>query len=334
MAPSALPTFAALDFDRARVFQTRDLDEIRECSARALSPHSLSVVGTRNPLDARLDHLPLGELSLMRLRWGAPVAVDPDRLSGYYLLSMPTRGCAEFSLDRWRHTVTPLQAAVVSPSQRFHFQSQSDFEQVLLRVDRQAVENSWQALAGRPLPRTLTFDSALRTDGPGWQALQPVLQLLARSLPGAGRPGAGTHLLARVQDMVVLTLLTQLAHDQQGQLLPTAGAAPPACVRRAQDHMRAHLAEPLTASGLALACGVPLRTLQAAFQRSHGCGPMRWLREQRLDRVREALIAGGAEAAPVTDTALRFGFTHLGEFSRHYRHKFGETPSQTVARHR
>jgi transcriptional regulator GlxA family with amidase domain len=34
----------------------------------------------------------------------------------------------------------------------------------------------------------------------------------------------------------------------------------------------------------------------------------------------------------VTDTALQFGFTHLGEFSKAYRLQFGETARETLRR--
>jgi AraC-like DNA-binding protein len=61
-------------------------------------------------------------------------------------------------------------------------------------------------------------------------------------------------------------------------------------------------------------------------------GPLQWLREQRLHRVRETLLSGDDESQSVTATALRFGFTHQGEFSKAYRRAFGETASRTLGR--
>jgi len=59
---------------------------------------------------------------------------------------------------------------------------------------------------------------------------------------------------------------------------------------------------------------------------------MQWLRRERLHAVRAALLADPAPRPSVTQTALRFGFTHLGEFARAYRRAFGEAPSETLAR--
>jgi transcriptional regulator GlxA family with amidase domain len=58
---------------------------------------------------------------------------------------------------------------------------------------------------------------------------------------------------------------------------------------------------------------------------------MQWLRRQRLEAVRGGLMQAAAPAS-VSHTALRFGFTHFGEFSRAYRQAFGEMPTQTLRR--
>jgi AraC family transcriptional regulator, ethanolamine operon transcriptional activator len=60
-----------------------------------------------------------------------------------------------------------------------------------------------------------------------------------------------------------------------------------------------------------------------------GTSPARFLRDARLDRARHALAAG---AANVTEIAGWFGFGELGQFARHYRERFGETPRETLAR--
>jgi len=66
------------------------------------------------------------------------------------------------------------------------------------------------------------------------------------------------------------------------------------------------------------------------MQQQHGLSPMAWLRQRRLERVREGLRSG--PQADVTSVALAHGFTHLGRFSQYYSRAFGEQPSQTRRR--
>jgi AraC family transcriptional regulator, ethanolamine operon transcriptional activator len=50
--------------------------------------------------------------------------------------------------------------------------------------------------------------------------------------------------------------------------------------------------------------------------------------------VRRALASGGAGVRLVKSVALAHGFWHLGNFARDYRERFGEAPSETLARAR
>ena len=137
----------------------------------------------------------------------------------------------------------------------------------------------------------------------------------------------------RLQDLLLTTLLLSQPHSRSARPGPV-GHVTSVRVRRAQGYMHAHLEAPLTLSGIAAAVGLPTRTLQWAFKQSEGVGPMQWLRQQRLLAVREALLSDDAESARIADTALRFGFGHLGEFSQAYRRAFGETPRETRLRRR
>jgi len=337
----ALHPLRAVDFRPGRLYDTDDLDEARERCGRVFNPHTLQVLGPGQRLRASMDHLPLGPLSLNRLRWGAPVAVDPDRLSDYYLISIPVQGRARFELGGRETEVSPGCAGLVSAEPRFRFRASEGFDQIVLRLEASAVLAGWQALTGAPANRPIRFDCALPMSGRAWQSLQPVLTLLAEAAAGEHDTRALPHLTARAQEQLVTLLLLRQPHN----LLPRSAERPaPRHLRQAEAYMLARLDTPLTLGEVALACGVARRTLQAAFQRTRGEGPMQWLRRQRLAAVHAALrgesgAGAGADAcrdgaASVTQTALRFGFTHLGEFARAYRLAYGETPGQTRLRRR
>jgi transcriptional regulator GlxA family with amidase domain len=114
-----------------------------------------------------------------------------------------------------------------------------------------------------------------------------------------------------------------LAGDTQRQLLPRV-------VRRAQEYMAAHAAQPLSLADVCGEVGCGARALQQAFRQHVGQGPMEFLRELRLDRVREELKASarGADGG-VREVAQKYGFLHLGHFAAQYRARFGERPSET-----
>jgi transcriptional regulator GlxA family with amidase domain len=116
-----------------------------------------------------------------------------------------------------------------------------------------------------------------------------------------------------------------LAGEAQRSLLPRV-------VRRAQEYMAAHADEPLSLADVCSEVGCSARALQLAFRQHAGQGPMEFLREIRLDRVRAELLASaGVAAVGVREVAQKYGFLHLGHFAAQYRARFGERPSETRA---
>lgn len=71
------------------------------------------------------------------------------------------------------------------------------------------------------------------------------------------------------------------------------------------------------------------RTLQRLFSKEFDKSPMQYLKQFRLKRANVDLKNALAEET-VTMIAFRYGFFHLGQFSKDYKNEFGESPSQTL----
>lgn len=103
-------------------------------------------------------------------------------------------------------------------------------------------------------------------------------------------------------------------------------------VRCAVELVNAHPEELFNSLQLATAASVSVRQLQKAFLDFTGVTPSAWLKLRRLNAARRDL-ASAHPRLTVAEVAMRWGFWHLGRFSREYRQLFQELPSQTVARH-
>lgn len=99
--------------------------------------------------------------------------------------------------------------------------------------------------------------------------------------------------------------------------------------RRAEDWMRAHLAEPIRVPDVCLALRVSRRELEYAFRAVFDQSPRDFLQALRLNAIRRALRS---RPQPLTTLAFDCGITHLSRFAAEYRSLFGENPSQTAAR--
>ena len=95
------------------------------------------------------------------------------------------------------------------------------------------------------------------------------------------------------------------------------------------EWVRANLHVPINLTELERRSGYSRRTLQLAFQQRFGCGPVHWIRRQRLDQARQALLQP-QPGDTVSSVAARFGFQNLAAFSRAFRAQFGFKPSELI----
>jgi AraC-like DNA-binding protein/tetratricopeptide (TPR) repeat protein len=117
---------------------------------------------------------------------------------------------------------------------------------------------------------------------------------------------------------------------KNGRLTPGQTVLPRS-ITRALNAMQTAPHHTLNLSELAAIGNVSARTLQRQFKKFLGKTPLAILRDIRFDYARWQLLRLSPTAS-ITDIALRCGFSHLGRFSVEYRRRYGEKPSQTLAR--
>lgn len=327
-----LPSPSIRDTAPVRLFQSHDLDETRSSVGRVFKPHDLGVVGRRQKLDAFMDHLSLGKASINRLCYGADVSIEPDRLDDFLLVQMPLRGSAQIRCGDQHITSSPATASVITPSLPLHMRWQGQCDQLIIRLERSALEAACSAQLGYALPRPIEFQLGMDLHsqyGAGWKAL---VEFLAFS-PFAADTSRHPLIARQVEHLLVTTLLAQHPHSYTQVLARPVATPPKPYVQRAQDYILAHYGEPITIDTLARHSAIGARSLHKGFQQHAGISPMAFLRLVRLQKVREELLRSRdlPEAANITRVALDAGFTHLGHFTQAYRAQFGETPTQTAS---
>ena len=139
--------------------------------------------------------------------------------------------------------------------------------------------------------------------------------------------------LARSHRLIASDLLPLLINCFSPDVCPRFCAHPfrrATLVQEAEDYMRDHLDEPITLEAICTAVKTSKSALSYGFKDIFGLSPMAYLKTVRLNGVRRALKASDPTQATVLGIANRYGFWHMGHFSRDYRQMFGESPSNTL----
>lgn len=323
-----------LPLQRYRLFESHDMDEARESVARVFCPHGLGLLRPRAELDACHHSASLfRHVSLNYVQYGPGVHIEPGYLQDFFLLQIPLRGGAEIRCGTQQVQASARLASLPSPTEPLSMRWSDDSPHLIVRVARSALLSRLESLLQAPVGQPLVFELGVPLDQPALSPLVHFIDYLRRTLDAGNALQAKGPLAEHAEEYLVSTLLMSAAHshsralagDQERSLLPRV-------VRRAQEYMAAHAEQPLSLADVCQAAGCSARALQTAFRQHAGRGPMEFLRELRLDRVRADLQAGAAAGSGIREAAQKYGFLHLGHFAAQYRSRFGERPSDTTAR--
>ena len=104
-------------------------------------------------------------------------------------------------------------------------------------------------------------------------------------------------------------------------------------VRKAEEISRSYRDKPLTLQKLCEELETSSTALSCGFQEVFGVSPMAYIKMQRLNGLRRALMIADTKLLTVMEVAHEWGFWNAGHLSQDYKEMFGELPSKTLRSH-
>ncbi|CAB3638504.1 AraC-like ligand-binding domain-containing protein [Achromobacter pestifer] len=318
--------------NRHCLLNSGNVSEITDQVSQHLWSHRMCVAQGK-PLRSQLYGVFFGSAALFDLHYGAEVEIDAGDIASYYLIRITLQGSGQVTLGNRHAVMREGGLTISSPSEPSVISIGRDCRNLILRVERQALEHQLQRLLDRPLRHALVFDLEVDADAPGLAAVRETLDYLCRLYQHPAINGVTQTLATGFSDYLLALLLTQLPHNYSDLLRADHRQPLPQHVRRARDYIETHVDETISLADLAAHCGVSIRTLQNGFAQFLKQSPSDYVRNQRLTLVHAALEAAHTGDS-VTDILLRHGVTSFGHFATHYRKRYGCLPSDTLRRHR
>ncbi|MHC8285510.1 AraC family transcriptional regulator [Pseudomonas sp. XS1P51] len=304
--------------------------EVKDRVSHYLWPHQMKMQ-QGGALQSQLYGVFFGSSALFDLHYGAPVEIDAGDISDYYLIRVTLEGSGMVSLGKQSAILRKGGLTISSPSERSFIRIDKDCRNLILRVDRQALERQLQVLLNRRLRQPLVFDIQVNAEHQGMATVRTTLDYICQLYGDASQTLLTSTMGGSLSDYLLSVLLTQLPHNYSVDLLQDQRQPMPHHVKKARDYIEQHLAEPIALAGLAQFCDVSIRTLQNGFTRFLQQTPSDYVRTRRLALVHVALQRAGPTDS-VTDILLRHGVASFGHFAMQYRKQYGCLPSETLRR--
>ncbi len=311
-------------------FVTKDLDHSREILGQAWERHEINVhKGWKYQVRWHQAYLRRTSLSYTDSPTSLHIVSGPVR--DMYRFGMHLSGFAMHKINGHGMFLCPDTVALHAPGQEVEVDTQP-FRGLILNIDRSFVEPALARRFGKLPPfEVWARDFSVQT-GPA-ACLRSMCHWMAYEMD---RPDSWLLTSSRTADGLerfLRGLFLDCLEERRPAGKKRENAAASRQVKRIEEWLDVHFADPVTVDDMADIAGVSVRSLQTAFRLARGCTPMQVLLQRRLAAARDALCAA-EPGTTVTTVAMDCGFFHLGRFSRDYRRAFGETPSTTLSRAR
>ena len=326
------PTVSVTDDVHVQSFRSRSLDEACDFISGIFCPHDLKNVGQSVKADVIVRHAPLIDTSINFLSHGAPVEITPEPFKSFYLLQTPTAGSAMVTRGQ-RILEVPMGSATISaPDEEIQMEWSADCEKLILRIDRTTLETMYGSITGAAPSAPLRFEDVIPlTSGPMQSVWRMINMISEDLLENQESIFKSHHAMQHMEQSLLFALLNSGVYLQPNARSQQLSEIAPRQVRIVEEYIRENAAEPITIEQLVEVSGVSARTLFDNFRKFRGQTPMGYVKDVRLQCVRERLL-NPKESDSVTSIAMRWGFSQLGRFAAIYKDQFGETPSQTLKR--
>ena len=316
---------------RFSLLDTRSLAAARQATSGFWPKHTSVVLGPED-YALELNRVALGRTALTYVSCTSRIRVISAEPAANFTLYVPLRGEIEMLIDGEQMTATAARPLLLGPVRSFVFEP-SPTRCLVVDIPVAAMKAAASA-AGARLPGHASIDPRAAA----------MIVRLATELAAAANRSRSLVLLQRFSARDRGARMPEPIRRLEDQLLDVlvhAGGSAAFQRRPPSDHcdveaLKAWLAArahgPVRMTELSKRAGVSQRTVERSFLRT-GCTPLEYLRGVRLEHARQMLAAATATTT-VAEVARAAGFTHLSRFAIEYRGRFGELPSQALARGR
>ena len=296
-----------------------------------------SRVDHKGPLRLQMAAADLGEVAFTSVL-GDPLTFAVDPLHPLCLLALPAAGWGQYQLDDQRIDNSVGQSVAYLPPCGWRLINdntagtgiQFRAEALISRIEAISAGALEAPRLKALLATPFVVDTTEARNCYYYRHLLAALDLVDSSFRhGPGQPDPMLCLDDLILRCVALLLHPTLAERDAQRTLNLAQSDLRSCVQGLMEWIRANLHRPLSLSDIEQEAGYGRRAIQLGFKAEVGCGPMQWVRRQRLELARQRL-SDAEPGVTVTQVAQACGYISLSSFSRDFQQRYGRSARQLL----
>jgi AraC-like DNA-binding protein len=313
-------------FGRVPRLTTTRVEEAVAAMSQKYRPHRLKVLSSDSGgIDFSHQSVALDRASINILRYGPDVVIDAGDFDTFYMLELPMTGGVDLNYDGRDVSSGVGKALFLSPGPPVVSHWHGGTTQLMLRLQRELVENAFVRSAGARPGCIPVFAPEIDLETAAGRRILALLGLIVaeqvESAEEQREPLGATPLIGAILETLFATMPFRPAAARPSLNSPAC----PYYVRRLRTILDEPSALAQSIAELAEKIGVSERTLAKGTRRFLGISPYEYLTRRRMEHARDLL---DRREYTVSRVALEVGYANAGRFAATFRAFFGSYPSR------
>lgn len=305
--------------------------EAEKVLANAIEPRRLFSPTRHGKQGIKVTKYQLANIQIFGLCLDGPLTITSDTLQSVNIIC-PVEGQLITDSDYRDKTIGCGKARIDSPGGRVDVGWDSKSTCLVTRIPKDTLNDYCNKLYDLDTDKDIQFSPTLDLTENAGTSVQNILNtILLEADNQHSLLNQGT-LTNHFEELFITSLLNAQPNSLSEILFDRHRQIKPFYIKKAIDFIHENTNRLITLSELVDATGVSLRTLQSGFAKYYNTGPSTFIKQMRLNKAREELIATSNCETTVAEVAAKWGFYNPCSFSQNYKKIFGESPSETLRR--
>jgi AraC-like DNA-binding protein len=315
-------------------FSCVDVDELENYleSGGLIEQRKLTLLNQSKSVNAHVSLVNLSQLKMVGVHLGASVIARSVPLRVAQLI-IPMQGrIFDRTMGDTIVAESGRSAIFHMPNKPVDVQWETNTSALVVRIPIEYFKGIYESLIDEEFSNNFQLRSYIDlTNDSGLSLLNIIKNLIAVSSKN-NKDNEQIRLAALWEELLVTTLFT--SEHSLSKHLANRKISPPVYtyVKRTCDYISSNLKKSLVLEELVSHSGVSVRTLQNGFRKTHGLGPMAYVRKKKLEDINRELRMSEVSDVKIAKLARKWGFQHASHFTRVYKKQFDELPSVTLTK--
>ena len=293
-------------------------------------PHQLF---TPHPKEIDFFHhgITVGDTTIGTIQYSTLVNIEIENLQHCYVFNVPLEGEQEIRVKSSVVYSSDQVAAIFSPDQPFSMLLQPNCQKKMIRLSKHKIEQHISHLLGYKIQKPLIFDIQAPMQGQIKDWFNLVLSLEG-FLSHCEQFADFQNIWHNFEHNLISILIHAQPHNYSLELQRRLEGKPN-YLNYIDSIFKDNLSKPFSLAELEKILSISRERLYQDFHTYFGQSPVAYLRQLRFEETYKRL----KDIKPwenISMIAMDCGFQQLGRFSKEYKERFGELPSETLKKYK